>query len=70
MKQVNLPFALLLEHLEGCGGCLGDRQLQKCKHAGACAVAEVLQKKGFVKNRQDLLTYGVEENDKPRIYCN
>jgi len=60
--QVNLIFSLLLDHLKSCGGCIGHRKIQNCKHARACASAEVLFKRGLVANSQDLLLFGTADN--------
>ena len=58
-----------INHLNTCSGCIFPRETVKCRFRGACAIAEVLHKKGIVKNAEDLLTYGIipiktKEHDK------
>lgn len=68
MNRCNLIYAKFLDYLKQCGGCAGQRDTKTCKYAVTCAVAEVLHKKGLVKNEKDLLVYGVKESDKRGAY--
>jgi len=68
MKSCNLIYSKFLDYLKRCGGCAGRRDQSTCKYAVTCAVAEVLHKKGLVKNEKDLLVYGIKESDKCGAY--
>ncbi len=57
MKPFLIKFAEFLNYLETCGGCSGKRKFKHCRFALECASAEVLHKKGLVKNSQELLSY-------------
>ena len=48
------PF---LDHLNICGGCSEKRSIPRCKFSLECAVAEVLARKGIVRNAGELLAY-------------
>ena len=52
-------YAEFLEHLETCGGCTGEkRTFERCEYALHCATAEVLAKKGVVRNSEELMLHG------------
>ena len=54
----NWIYAQFLKHLKICGGCVGPRKQEFCRHALPCAIAETLGKKGLVSNSKELLLYG------------
>lgn len=62
--RVNLIYARFLDYFNNCLGCTGKRDIKHCRYAVVCAVAEVLAKKGLVKNAEELLVYGVKVSDK------
>lgn len=64
MKPFSATCKPFIDHLEVCGGCIGKRSLERCKYALECAVAEVLGRKGLVKDSKDLLLYSTNHCSK------
>ena len=43
-----------LNHLRTCGGCVGERSIERCQYAVVCATAERLREKGVVRSGREL----------------
>jgi len=43
-----------LNHLRTCGGCTGERSVERCCYAVVCATAERLGEKGVVRSGMEL----------------
>ena len=73
-----MSYKRFLDHLEVCGGCTGEkRTFERCEYALHCATVEVLEKKGLIRNSEELISYGsgcrdssdlidTEERNRPR----
>jgi len=52
-----------LDYLRICGGCVGERSVERCQYAVVCATAERLGEKGVVRSAVELRKRKRERNE-------
>ena len=59
----NMMYENFLKYLRYCGGCTGERSIERCQYAVVCATAERLGEKGVVRSARELRKFKKGEKD-------
>jgi len=60
----NMMYENFLKYLRYCGGCTGERSVERCQYAVVCATAERLGEKGVVRSARELRKSRVDKKMK------